>query len=105
MGVDKTTIHNWERGHATPSLCFMPRIIEFLAYTPFEAEAASLGEKIKTYRRVLGLSRKALAEELKIDPTTLARWERGKGKPTEELQERLKQLFTPFALPLPKPEE
>jgi len=48
LGVDKTSIHNWERGHATPSLCFMPRIIEFLGYTPFEMPTENIGEKIKT---------------------------------------------------------
>jgi transcriptional regulator with XRE-family HTH domain len=85
LGVDEASVHNWERGHTTPSLSFMPRIIKFLGYVPFEIPSGSLGEKIRAYRRIIGLSRKALARELKIDPGTLARWERGKGRPSKEL--------------------
>jgi transcriptional regulator with XRE-family HTH domain len=97
LGADKTSIHNWERGHATPSLDFMPRILKFLGYNPFEKEAASFGEKIKTYRRTLGLSQKTLAKRLGIDPTTLARWEREKGRPSKELLEKVDWLFASFS--------
>ena len=71
----------------------MPRILKFLGYIPFEMETASLGEKIKTYRRTLGLSQKALAKQLKIDPTTLARWEKGKGRPVKEFLQTLSDFF------------
>jgi transcriptional regulator with XRE-family HTH domain len=96
LGVDKTSIHNWERGHTTPSLCFVPRIKNFLGYNPFEKEAASLGDRIKAYRRSLGLSRKALAKQMKIDPTTLARWERGRGRPSKEFLGMLVSFFESF---------
>jgi transcriptional regulator with XRE-family HTH domain len=85
IGTSEASIHNWERGHATPSLNFMPRILKFLGYVPFEMPTGILGEKIKTYRWVLGLSQKALAKQLRIDPCTLARWEKGKGRPLKEL--------------------
>ncbi len=79
----------------------MPRILKFLGYIPFEMETSSLGEKIKTYRRTHGLTQKALAKQLKIDPTTLARWEKGKGIPTKELLEKLNQFFTTPARTVP----
>jgi len=93
LGVDETTIHNWETGHTTPALPVMPRLIEFLGYIPFEISAKSLGEKIKVYRRIHGLSRKELAKRLKIDSSTIRRWERRKGSPSKELLERLKRLI------------
>jgi transcriptional regulator with XRE-family HTH domain len=70
----------------------MPRILKFLGYVPFEMPTGILGEKIKTYRWVLGLSQKALAKQLKIDPSTLARWERGKKRPLKELIDSILDL-------------
>ena len=35
LGVDKSTIHNWERNFNTPDTRLVPRIIEFLGYSPF----------------------------------------------------------------------
>jgi transcriptional regulator with XRE-family HTH domain len=93
IGTSETSIHNWERGHTTPSLNFMPGILRFLGYTPFEKDAASLAENIKAYRRAFGLSQKALAKQLKIDPTTLARWEKEKGRPSKEFLQTLVDFF------------
>ncbi len=53
-----------------------------------------IGEKIKTYRRNLGLSQKALAKRLKIDPSTLALWEKGKGWPSKEFLQTVADFFT-----------
>jgi transcriptional regulator with XRE-family HTH domain len=92
IGASEASIHNWEIGHATPSINFIPKILKFLGYAPFRMPAGNLGEKIRTYRRALGLSQKALAKQLKIDPTTLARWERGKGTPLKELTDSILDL-------------
>jgi transcriptional regulator with XRE-family HTH domain len=80
IGVDKTTIFNWERGYSSPKLRQIPKIIEFLGYMPFE-EPRTLGERIVYYRRLTGMTQKELAKKLNVDPTTLARWERGERKP------------------------
>jgi transcriptional regulator with XRE-family HTH domain len=92
IGVDEASVHNWERNLTAPSLGLMPRVLEFLGYIPFQMETGSLGEKIKSYRWVLGLSQKALAKQLKIDPCTLARWEKGKGRPLKELLNSIHNL-------------
>ena len=105
IGTSEASIHNWERGHTTPSLNFITKILKFLGYVPFEMPAGSPGERIKTYRRVLGLTQKALAKQLKIDPTTLARWEKGKGRLSKELLEGLNQFFASFPIPSLTPEE
>jgi len=99
LGVDETTIHNWETGHTTLSLPIIPRLIAFLGYIPFETLAKSLCEKIVIYRRILGLSQKELARQLGIDPSTLGRWEREKGQPSKQLSSKLEAIL----LNLPHP--
>jgi transcriptional regulator with XRE-family HTH domain len=34
LGVDETTVHNWERNYTRPALRFLPGIVRFLAYEP-----------------------------------------------------------------------
>ena len=93
IGVDETTIWFWENNRIEPSISFIPKIIGFLGYIPFETEHSSLGEKIIFFRRIHGLSQKKLANELDIDHSTLGGWERGKHKPSKELLEKLLLLF------------
>jgi transcriptional regulator with XRE-family HTH domain len=94
IGVDEASVHNWERDLRKPSIAIIPKILKFLGYVPFEITTGSLEEKIKTQRRILGLSQKALAKRLKIDPGTLARLEKGKGRPTKEFLQTLSDFFT-----------
>jgi DNA-binding XRE family transcriptional regulator len=46
----------------------MPRIIEFLGYVPYDAQAKTLGEQIIAYRKLLGLTQKELARRLGVGP-------------------------------------
>jgi transcriptional regulator with XRE-family HTH domain len=34
IGVDVTSVNNWERGRASPNLRAIPAVIRFLGYTP-----------------------------------------------------------------------
>ncbi len=77
IGVNKTTVFNWERIYSSPELRHMPKVIELLGYVPFEKEPETLGEKIVYYRWVKGITQKELASQLGVDPGTLAQWERG----------------------------
>jgi transcriptional regulator with XRE-family HTH domain len=104
LGVDKASIHNWETHRTNPSLPIIPKIIEFLGYIPFET-SNNLAEKIKAYRKLLGITQKSLAKELQIDPGTLARWEGGKGRVSKELLETLNQFFASVPLYWSKPGE
>ncbi|MBI4547551.1 MAG: helix-turn-helix transcriptional regulator [Ignavibacteriae bacterium] len=63
--------------------------MECLGYNPLAAAPTTLGQRIKLYRRLHGLSQKRFAKELGIDPTTLARWEKGESKPSNKLKKRL----------------
>lgn len=98
IGVDETSIYYWENNRVKPSLTYIPKIIEFLGYIPFNAKSNSLREQIVTYRRVHGLTQKKLACLLGIDPTSIGHWERGEHWPQKQLLDKLLSLFT--SLPL-----
>jgi transcriptional regulator with XRE-family HTH domain len=80
MGMDHFTLLTWEKNQATPSVRMLPRIIAFLGYDP-HPEPATLGERIASKRRFLGLSRKRTAKRLGVDEATLARWESDRSRP------------------------
>ena len=103
--VDDTTVYLWEKNRVKPSLAQIPKIIEFLGYDPFEKETENLGAKIQDYRRVHGLSQKKLAEQLGVDQTTLAGWERGEHKPSKKPLYKLNSLIAPISSGTLGPEE
>ena len=80
LGVDKSTVNNWEVGATQPMIRCISRIIRFLGYNPFPP-AGTIAEQIVCYRRTQGLPREQLAKHLGIDPGTLWRWEAGIREP------------------------
>jgi transcriptional regulator with XRE-family HTH domain len=80
IGVDTCTVTNWEKGWTEPELRLIPRIIEFLGYEPDGLRAVSLGERIRRFRYLRGMSQKELAGRIGIDPGTLSRMERNQGR-------------------------
>jgi transcriptional regulator with XRE-family HTH domain len=80
IGVDTCTITNWEKGHSEPELRFVPRIIAFLNYEPDGPEPVTLGERIKRYRYLGGITQEQVAKQIGIDPGTLSRLERSRGR-------------------------
>ena len=93
LGVCDPSIYSWENNLSEPAFRYIPKIIEFLGYIPFETSAKSIGEKIITYRKLRGLSQKQLARQLGIDPGTLSKWERDKQKPSESFIKDLTEFF------------
>jgi transcriptional regulator with XRE-family HTH domain len=92
IGVDTTTIYNWERQRTEPEIRFIARITEFLGYDPFD-EPESFPEKLKIYRLRMGLSQKKLAAKLDIDPGTLGGWERGEHKPEKMYRDLINEFL------------
>ena len=92
IGVDKTTIANWEGQRSDPALIFMPVIIRFLGYNPLP-ESETLANQITRYRLSRGVTQKALAKRLGIDPCTLARWEHGDRCPRGLYRKLLEDLL------------
>jgi DNA-binding transcriptional regulator YiaG len=83
IGVGESSVYNWENNLTKPALRYIPKIIEFLGYTPNDTPTKTTGEKITACHRLLDLSRKKLAHRLGIDPSTLGKWERDKQQPPE----------------------
>ncbi|MHB0997768.1 MAG: helix-turn-helix transcriptional regulator [Armatimonadota bacterium] len=95
LGVTECSIYNWENNRTHPHIKFMPAIIKFLGYLPYaNISNMSLGEKIVVYRQSQSLSQEDLARKFGIDPATVARWEKGKGKPYTSLQDDIDMLFS-----------
>jgi transcriptional regulator with XRE-family HTH domain len=53
-----------------------------------------LGEKIARARKWLGITQEVLAREIGVDPGILARWEKGKGRPTKKAIALLEAAFS-----------
>jgi len=87
------TYRGWERNQRNPSCRYMPKIIKFLGYTPFDTEFEDLGQKIRAYRKLFGLRQKDLARLLGVDPGTIYHWEKGKHKPERRLLKVLATFF------------
>jgi transcriptional regulator with XRE-family HTH domain len=95
LKVSDITIYLWEKNRVRPSLAQIPKIIEFLGRDPFEKETENLGERIREYRRVHGLSQNKLAGQLGVDQITLAGWERSEHRPTDAYVEKVKSILVP----------
>jgi DNA-binding transcriptional regulator YiaG len=81
IGVDTTTICNWESNASTPAIRYLPVIIQFLGYDP-QPSVDLLPDRLATARRTLGLSQRKMAENLGVDPGTVQGWEAGRHQPT-----------------------
>jgi transcriptional regulator with XRE-family HTH domain len=92
LGTDETTLFRWERNMAQPQIRYFPRVLKFLGYDPFPV-TLSLADKLLAARRTLGLTQKAFAERLGVDPTTLRKWEQGRARPNRRSLKIIKNAF------------
>ena len=86
LGVTECSIWNWENNATTPLFPYWPAIIEFLGYNPLP-KPQTPAEQLVQARKIQGLSQKEMAKRLAVDPSTLARRERGEGKARRNAQE------------------
>jgi transcriptional regulator with XRE-family HTH domain len=89
LAVDSTTLTNWTKRRTQPDLRCLPRVIRWLGYDP-RPKARTIGEALVRYREGKGASQRQLAKRLAVDPSTLARWERGKRIPSGDYLARIK---------------
>lgn len=92
IGVDKATIHNWERNLVRPSLRTWPGVIKFLGYDP-RPPAQTIGKKLRLHREGLGLSAKEAARIMGVDPSTLSKWELGTREPQGLYLQRVRRFL------------
>jgi DNA-binding transcriptional regulator YiaG len=92
LGTDETTLFRWERNMAQPQIHYFPRILKFLGYDPFPA-SVTLADKLLAARRTFGLTQKAFAERLVVDPVTLRKWEQGRARPNRCSLKIIKNAF------------
>jgi transcriptional regulator with XRE-family HTH domain len=76
-------VSEWERNKREPAVKFIPKIIEFLGYVPFE-RGKTLGQRIRIYRKTLGLSHYEFARKLGVAPCTIIGWENDRVKNVEK---------------------
>jgi DNA-binding XRE family transcriptional regulator len=70
LPVRERTLSVWEAGKRTPPVMYWPAIMEFLGYCPYQ-EARTLGDRLRLHRMHRGLSHRALAKLLSVDPGSL----------------------------------
>jgi transcriptional regulator with XRE-family HTH domain len=92
LGVTECSVWNWENNATAPVFPYWPGIIEFLGYNPLP-KPQTPAEQLVLARKIQGLSQKEMARSLGIDPSTLARWERGEREPKGHLLIRADRLL------------
>ena len=74
IGASQTSILNGEQNDRSPHPRAWPGIIRFLSYDPRQ-RPTSIGERLRAHRAAFGLSRIEGANFMKVDPSTLLKWE------------------------------
>lgn len=93
VNTTTSTVTNWEKDRTSPRLSFLPGLFDFLGYNPSTLESKTLGEKLLLYRKSRGISQRELAKRIGVDPTTLSRFERGKGECCASIVKKMSVFF------------
>jgi transcriptional regulator with XRE-family HTH domain len=97
IGVTDCTITNWENSNTSPPVEFIPKIVEFIGYVPpclIPKADATIGERIRASRRLLGLNQERFAEKVGFSEDAIRDWEAGRYKPSKKSVEKLKDFLT-----------
>jgi site-specific DNA recombinase len=81
LGVNVSSLRNWEANRSEPAVEFMPAIVKFLGYNPLPP-GTTWAERLVNGRTAAGLTQRESAQRIGVDQGTLARWERGEREPT-----------------------
>ena len=95
LGVDPSTVLNWERGRHTPPVEYWPRLLKLVGKDALPPDAP-LADRLRTYRRAHGLTQAELGALLGISQNVVWAWERGRRSPItlgKEFVRRLEKLL------------
>lgn len=82
IGAAKPTVGGWEARGLAPGPESLPKVIEFLGYSPDQVSSpADLVKELIALRKRLRLPRSALAERLAVTYATVWAWETGARQP------------------------
>jgi transcriptional regulator with XRE-family HTH domain len=88
IGVDETSVYNWESNRIEPAVRFIPRIHRSLRYCPYTPGLLVSGW-LKLIRQGLGYSQERMAGALGIDEGTWQRWEAGQRQPSSKYRRQI----------------
>jgi len=91
IGVSESTVWNWEHG-TEPELRYIPRILEFIGYIPFECPEDPV-EKLRYYKLINGLSYERLGRLMRRDPEQLTDWLSGRVSPCRENRQMIAKFL------------
>ena len=86
------TVAHWEKGRVEPLPRQYPGLIRFLGYDP-TGEVSSIGSRLRTLRRQLGLTQAEFAARLGLDEGTVSGWESGVRRPSAWRWRRLEPIL------------
>ena len=86
IGCEEMSVVNWEKGRHSPT-----RQSPRQSFNPFQ-DGDTLAHRFVSRRKELGITQRNFAVELGIDPSTLARWERGERKPKGRVATKIEDL-------------
>jgi len=97
IGVTECTIYNWENGERKPETKYIPRIIDFLGYIPFECPGDILG-RLSYFKRIKGLTFRGLEKLMGRDHEQLSNWLSSQKKPCPRNLESINQFLLKHGL-------
>ncbi|MDR3405949.1 MAG: helix-turn-helix domain-containing protein [Chthoniobacter sp.] len=90
IGCNTATVTNWEKSHtAFPQINHMAGVVRFLGFNPLP-NGDTVAQRLVNHRKALGVTQKDFAREIGVDPSTLAKWERGERTPTGKYLDRVR---------------
>jgi DNA-binding XRE family transcriptional regulator len=97
IGVSECTIYIWEKGKSQPETKYMPEIIDFLGYVPFECPEDILG-RLAYFKRIKGLTFPGLGESMGRDHEQLWDWLSFHKRPCRRNLERINRFLAKHGL-------
>lgn len=92
VGSSEQTVMNWEKGHAAPRVGRVAGVVRFLGFNPFPC-GATVAQRSVNHRMARGITQKEFARQIGVDPSTLAKWERGERGPHGRLARWLEAVL------------